>query len=126
MSYPLYWGDPTISESPYKEIITAIDIQRPYEAIETIENCIENKLYEKSIEKMQSARISYLEKDSFFTFLDRIITENEKIIGGEQKRIKIHICCSKCLHQSTSQKSLFSRNFWSKNLEKSKDNILQF
>ena len=69
MSYPIYYGDPTISESPYKDIITAIDIQRPYEAIETIEQCIENKLYEKSIEKMQIARIRYLEKDSFFALL---------------------------------------------------------
>ena len=79
VSYPIYYGDPTISESPYKDIITAIDIQKPYEAIETIENCTENKLYEKSIEKIQVAKIRYLEQDSFFALLDRVIMENEKV-----------------------------------------------
>ena len=86
-AYPIYYGCPNIYDYFSKNSLTTIDIKKPEKAIKIIENIIQNNQYEKSIEKITSAKKLILDKYNLFPMISDII--NKRKAGKPLKYIQI-------------------------------------
>ncbi|MCI0660313.1 MAG: hypothetical protein L0220_04495, partial [Acidobacteria bacterium] len=86
-AYPFYHGCPNLPEYFPSGSFTAIDINKPEEAIEIIEGGIRSHLYESSLHQLRGARELVLDKHNLFAMLSGIIEEeNSKSRRGAQRK----------------------------------------
>ncbi|MEM2117722.1 MAG: glycosyltransferase family 10 [Candidatus Bathyarchaeia archaeon] len=88
-SYPFYYGCTNIFDYFPEGSLTVIDINNFDEAIEIIDSAIKNKLYEKSIEKIQAARDLVLDKYNIFPLITNIINSTHPSKNKDRKLVKI-------------------------------------
>ena len=75
--YPIYYGCPNIHRYFDNQMLTAIDITQPEQAIATIEKIISNNTYEKSISKIQEAKRRVLDEYNLFALISNFIEKKE-------------------------------------------------
>lgn len=75
-SYPIYFGCPNLSHYFPENSFSQIDINRPEEAISTIEKVIEENFYEKSISAIKQAKYLVLNKYNLFPYMSELCKEN--------------------------------------------------
>ncbi len=91
-SYPLYHGCRNIEKYFSSDMITNINISKPYEAIEIIKKVVSNNTYEKSTIALQKAKDLVLNQYQLFPAIARYanttqtgITKNEVVLVPETK-----------------------------------------
>ncbi|GHH98048.1 glycosyltransferase family 10 domain-containing protein [Neobacillus kokaensis] len=89
-AYPIYCGCPNLSDYFDADVFTAIDIHDVQKSIKIIEECIENNLYEKSIEKIAAAKMMVLDKYNLFAIIDDFIRSNRNAVTSEKQVIKLN------------------------------------
>jgi len=88
-SYPFYYGCTNIFDYFPKGSLTLIDINNFEKAIETIDNSIRNKFYEKSIKKIQAARDLVLDKYNIFPLITDLINSIQPKESKDQELVTI-------------------------------------
>ena len=78
LSYPFYYGAPDICNYFSHKMLTPIDIKRPYEAVEIIEQGIAANLYEKQLKNLKIAKDMILNRYNLFAVLDQYISEHQR------------------------------------------------
>src|SRR5215470_7116208 len=88
-AYPFYHGCPNLPEYFPSGSFTAIDINKPEEAIDIIERGITSRLYESSLHKLRDAKELVLNKHNLFAMLSDIIEKESgrPRRGGQRSRV---------------------------------------
>jgi hypothetical protein len=73
---PIYYGCTNIEKFFPENSFIKIDILKPQEAIEVIQNAIENNLWEKNINAIEESRNLILEKYQLFPTISKLILDN--------------------------------------------------
>ena len=84
-SMPIYYGCTNISEYFPEDSFIQIDINNIPEAIEIINNAIENKMWEKNMESIIQARNLVLDNYQFFPSISKVINEMPEIRNSDNK-----------------------------------------
>lgn len=77
-SLPIYYGAPNITDFLPSEAIIQIDINKPDEAVATIQDVIASKQWEKRLDAIAYARELILDRWQFFPYLKTLIDNFEK------------------------------------------------
>lgn len=75
-SMPIYYGCPNITDYFPAESMIIVDLNKPQEAIEKIQEAIANKLWDKNIDAIKQARELVLNKYQLFPMLHGLIKNN--------------------------------------------------
>ena len=75
LTYPIYFGAPNIYDFFAPDMLTAIDINQPKEAIAMIEQVLDQDFYEKRLDSLRKARDLVLDKYNLFPFIDNFCTD---------------------------------------------------
>jgi hypothetical protein len=84
---PIYYGCTNIFDYFPKESIISIDILKPDEAVEIIQEAISSDLYLKNQEAIKYARNLVLEKYQIFPFISEIINKLDSNVSGNKPTV---------------------------------------
>lgn len=88
-AYPIYCGCPNLNDYFDPSAFSTIDIHDVGNSIKTIEACIQNNLYEKSIGKIAAAKEMILNKYNLFAIIDDFIRAKSNLVTSEKKVIQL-------------------------------------
>jgi len=100
---PIYYGAKRITEYFPNESMILIDIENPQEAMEIINNAIENNLWEKNLEYIKESRKLVLEKYQMFPWVAHLVEKYDI----KSKKIKHYFIPSNTSEHPKSFKQKF-------------------
>lgn len=106
-AYPIYYGCPNINDYFPKDALTAIDIAKPEQALETIERVMKNDIYEKNHADIMNARNLVLDKYNIFAVLARICNGDV----SQKKKFEIRLIPEKALKPLPQRISGYLKRF---------------
>jgi hypothetical protein len=87
--HPIYGGCPNVDDYFPEGSLTSIDVSQPESAIETIEACLENELWESSRQLIVDARELVLNKYNLFPMIAELVEERVKSTNAAPVRVTI-------------------------------------
>lgn len=84
-SYPFYFGCPNIRDYFHSDAISRIDINKPNEAIETIEKAVCEDYHKKFNQEVKDSKEKILDQYQIFPQLCKIINDSENNIKKEER-----------------------------------------
>lgn len=91
-TFPFYHGCTNLSDYFPKEAYMPIDIRKPDEAIEIIENAIQNQLYEQSVNVLSNCKQRVLGEYNMFEYVARLCDQLNP--NAPKQQVTIHPCKS--------------------------------
>ena len=84
---PIYYGCTNIDSFFPKDSMIKVDINKPAEAVQIINNAIKTNAWEKNFAAIEQARQSVLEKYQFFPFISSLIIQQPKYTQKQENEL---------------------------------------